>query len=787
MIEKRTLRVLEFEAIVEKLKQHSISNLGKKRIEAMGVSSEERKVLLWQAQTTEAQTIVLQSGAIPFGAFYDTNEAVKRAELKAVLDMQQLLHIAWGLQTARKMKDFLSGKEGFPNLSYFANSLTGDRNLEEDIFSAILSPDEMADSASSELRRIRRSMVTMKESVRKKLDEIISSAQAKYLQESIVTMRQDRFVVPVKVENRDKVPGIVHDTSSSGATLFVEPIAVVEINNKLQSLKSDEKQEIHRILIEFTARVAELSRELRDNQIALTELDFIFARGKLSAAMKAEKVEYNREMRFNLKQARHPLIDVKKVVASDIEAGEEYTTLVITGPNTGGKTVTLKTVGLFALMFQSGLHLPCDYGSSMCIFKNIFADIGDEQSIEQSLSTFSSHMTHIVDILAHLEERNLVLFDELGAGTDPIEGAGLAISILEYVRRKDSICIATTHYSELKHYALTEEGVENASMEFDVDTLSPTYRLVIGLPGKSNAFEISKRLGLSEDIIEAARERIHTDKILMEDVLKEIEEDRKKIAAQKEESDAIYRRAKWLEEKLELQEIKAKRKVEKQLQDGKREVAKLLKEAKEEVEMQLKEIAELKEQIDREDLNRELEKARKRIKDTIKAASYDENILYTEEDAQKSLDHPKAGMKVYVSTFHQEGIVLSVDDNKREASVQMGAMKMNLPYEILQAPKKEKKPVGYTGEGKIRKQKSLSIKTEIDLRGMDMETARMELEKYLDDAVLSNVGQVTIIHGVGTMVLKKGVEKILKDYKPVKSFRQGKYGEGGPGVTIVTF
>lgn len=787
MMEKRTLRVLEFDTIVERLKQHAISQLGKKRIDKMQISTEERQVLLWQSQTTEAQTLVLQSGFIPFGSFYDTDEAVKRARLGAVLDMQQLLHIATGLQSARKIKDFLSQKTGFSNLSYFANTLAIQRDLEEDIFHAIISPDEMADSASSELRRIRRSMVTMKESVRKKLDDILSSAQSKYLQESIVTMRQDRFVVPVKVENKDKIPGLVHDTSSSGATLFVEPIAVVEINNKLQSLKSDEKQEIHRILMELTARVAEFSQEIRDNQAALTELDFIFARGKLSVSMKAEQVEYNKEMKFHLKQARHPLIDPRQVVSSDIQAGSGYRTLVITGPNTGGKTVTLKTVGLFALMFQSGLHLPCNYGSSMCIFENIFADIGDEQSIEQSLSTFSSHMTHIVDILNHLGEKNLVLFDELGAGTDPIEGAELAIAILEEVKKRDSICIATTHYSELKHYALTQEEVENASMEFDVNTLSPTYRLVIGLPGKSNAFEISKRLGLSEDIIESAKSRIHTDKILMEDVLKEIEEDRKRIASQKEESDDIFRRAKQLEEKLEMQEEKAKRRAEKQLQDAKREVAKLLREAQEEVELQLREIADLKEQLDREDLNKELEKARKRIKDTIKASSYDENILYTQEDVQKALDHLEIGMRVYVSTFHQEGTILSVDHNKREASVQMGAMKMNLPYEILQAPKKEKKTASYTGEGKIRKQKSMSIKTEIDLRGMDMETARLELEKYLDDAVLSNVGQVTIIHGVGTMVLKKGVEQILRDYKPVKKFRQGKYGEGGPGVTIVTF
>lgn len=787
MIESRTMRVLEYDAILEKLKAHAVSELGKKRIEQMKISVDEQEVLLWQGQTTEAQTIVLQSGSIPFGAFYDTREAIKRAELGAVLDMQQLLHIASGLASARRMKDFLNQKTEAKRLLGLSSFLTADRDLEDDVFSAIISPTEMSDNASGELRRIRRSIVTMQESVRKKLDDIVSSSQAKYLQDSLVTMRQDRFVVPVKLEYRDKVPGIVHDTSSSGATLFVEPIAVVEINNKLHTLRSDEKKEIHRILGEFTLRVGEICDALRDNQVYLTELDFIFARGKLSAEMKAEEAGFNSHMCLRLKQARHPLIDRKKVVASDIELGESYQSLVITGPNTGGKTVTLKTIGLFALMFQSGLHLPCDYGSRMCIFKHIFADIGDEQSIEQSLSTFSSHMTHIVKILKNLGERNLVLFDELGAGTDPVEGAALAISILEEVRQNDSLCVATTHYSELKHYALTQEGVENASMEFDVDTLSPTYRMMIGIPGKSNAFEISKRLGLPERLIENSRSRIHTDKLLMEDVLKEIEDERKEMELQKKESDAIYLRAKELESKLEERERRTKRRLEQELLEGKKQAAKFLRDAQNEVDTQLREIAKLKEELDREDLNKQLEKARKRIKDTLKASSYDENILYTQEDAEKSLNEVKEGMRVYVSTFHQEGVVLSVDDKKREAAVQMGAMKMNLPYEILQPPKKQKSQHDYTGAGKIRKNKSMYIRTEIDLRGMDMESARMELEKYLDDAVLSNVAQVTVIHGVGTMVLKKGVEQFLRSYKPVKSFRQGKYGEGGPGVTIVCF
>ena len=528
MIEERTLRVLEYYEIIKQLKEQAVSTLGKERVEAIEISSDVEKVQVWQKETTEAQGILLQSSKVPIGAFYPMSEALKRAELGASMDMGQLLHLASSLRAARKLKAFLDNKEESLLLKQYTIQLTEDRELEEEIFSSIISEEEMSDSASGTLRQIRRSMSSMKESIRKKLDSIVTSS-GQYLQDGIVTMRQDRFVVPVKLENKHKVPGIVHDTSASGATLFVEPMVIVEMNNKLQTLKNEEHQEIQRILKEFSDRAALIADEIRVNETNLTELDFIFAKGKLSISMKAEAVEYNSVMEIRLKQARHPLIDFKKVVPSDFLIGKRYKTLMITGPNTGGKTVTLKTMGLFALMYQSGLHLPCDYGSSMCIFENIFADIGDEQSIEQSLSTFSSHMTHIVSILNSATKNCLVLFDELGAGTDPIEGAALAISILEEIKSRDCICIATTHYSELKHYALTEDGVENASMEFNIDTLSPTYRLMIGLPGKSNAFEISQRLGLQQHVIEMAKSRIHTDKLAMEDMLKEIEEEKKKI------------------------------------------------------------------------------------------------------------------------------------------------------------------------------------------------------------------------------------------------------------------
>ncbi len=786
MIEERTLRVLEYYEIIKQLKEQAVSTLGKERVEAIEISSDVEKVQVWQKETTEAQGILLQSSKVPIGAFYPMSEALKRAELGASMDMGQLLHLASSLRAARKLKAFLDNKEESLLLKQYTIQLTEDRELEEEIFSSIISEEEMSDSASGTLRQIRRSMSSMKESIRKKLDSIVTSS-GQYLQDGIVTMRQDRFVVPVKLENKHKVPGIVHDTSASGATLFVEPMVIVEMNNKLQTLKNEEHQEIQRILKEFSDRASLIADEIRVNETNLTELDFIFAKGKLSISMKAEAVEYNSVMEIRLKQARHPLIDFKKVVPSDFLIGKRYKTLMITGPNTGGKTVALKTMGLFALMYQSGLHLPCDYGSSMCIFENIFADIGDEQSIEQSLSTFSSHMTHIVSILNSATKNCLVLFDELGAGTDPIEGAALAISILEEIKSRDCICIATTHYSELKHYALTEDGVENASMEFNIDTLSPTYRLMIGLPGKSNAFEISQRLGLQQHVIEMAKSRIHTDKLAMEDMLKEIEEEKKKIEYERRESERIYAEAQLIEEKMQMKLDKINDRKEREIQEGKKLAQEIVKKAKEEIDEQIKEVLNLKQQLDREDLNKELEKARKKIKNTMKGLAYEENILYSKEDKEKSLNQIEKGDRVFVSTFHQEGVVLESDDKKREAFVQLGAMKMNLPYEVLQKPKKSKKENQYTGAGKILKHKSKNIKTEIDLRGLDLETARIELEKYLDDVVLSGLSQVTIIHGLGTFVLKKGVEEILKHYAPVKSYRSGKYGEGGPGVTIVQF
>ena len=510
-MDNKSFRVLEFDKIIEALKTKASSSLGLNKIEKLEPSSDFEEVQYRLQETTEAQSILIKRGHVSLGGIHDVLDKVKRAEIGASLDPGSLLMVADTLRAARVLSNSLSGdgeEEDFnyPIIQSLATSLYIHREIEDAVYNAIVSEIEIADSASHTLRDIRRKIVQKNQSIRSKLNTIISSAAyQKYLQDSIISMRGDRFVVPVKAEYRSVVAGIVHDQSASGATLFIEPMSIVEMNNELRKLKLDEQEEIERILAELSKMIGEIAREIISNQEILEKIDFIFAKGKLSLEMKGIDPKLNKDKSFVIKNGRHPLLDPKKVVANTIYLGDEFHTLVITGPNTGGKTVTIKTVGLFALMTQSGLHIPADFGSSMCVYDNIFADIGDEQSIEQSLSTFSSHMTRIVSILDKVTEDSLVIFDELGAGTDPVEGAALAIAILEDVRMVGAKCIATTHYSELKNYALTKNGVENAAVEFDVETLSPTYRLLIGVPGKSNAFEISKKLGLSEFVINRAK------------------------------------------------------------------------------------------------------------------------------------------------------------------------------------------------------------------------------------------------------------------------------------------
>ena len=791
-MDNKSFKVLEFDKIIEILKTKASSSLGLHKIENLEPSYDFEEVQYRLQETTEAQSILIKRGHVNLGGIHDVLDKVKRAEIGASLDPGSLLMVADTLRAARVLSNSLSGdgeEEDFnyPIIQSLATSLYIHREIEDAVCNAIVSEIEIADSASHTLRDIRRKIVQKNQSIRSKLNTIISSATyQKYLQDSIISMRGDRFVVPVKAEYRSVVAGIVHDQSSSGATLFIEPMSIVEMNNELRKLKLDEQEEIERILAELSKMIGEIAREIISNQEILEKIDFIFAKGKLSLEMKGIDPKLNKDKSFVIKNGRHPLLDPKKVVANTIYLGDEFHTLVITGPNTGGKTVTIKTVGLFALMTQSGLHIPADFGSSMCVYDNIFADIGDEQSIEQSLSTFSSHMTRIVSILDKVTEDSLVIFDELGAGTDPVEGAALAIAILEDVRMAGAKCIATTHYSELKNYALTKKGVENAAVEFDVETLSPTYRLLIGVPGKSNAFEISKKLGLSEFVINRAKEFINTENIELEDLLQNVEKNRIKAEEDRAEAEKLKTEIQMIRdaeaEKLE----KLTNQKEKMMERARSEAFSITRQAKEEVDEIIKRLRELEQERASKEKNRQIEQLRKELTDSMGSLQPTVKSMIVPKVASKEIKNLKAGEDVKVITLNQEGTVVSADDKKKEAVVQIGIMKMTLPYKSLQRIKNQQQATVTKKTRSVIKAKSGRVKGEVDLRGMNLEEATLELEKYLDDATVAGLEQVTVIHGVGTGVLKTGLQDVLKKNKHVKKKRPGGYGEGGVGVTIVT-
>ncbi|MCC3863821.1 endonuclease MutS2 [Terrisporobacter petrolearius] len=789
-MDQKSLKVLEYNKIIDLLATKASSSLGLKYIEQLIPKPNYKEVKDMLEETSEAQGILIKRGHVNLGGIQDISDSVRRADIGAVLDPGSLLKISDNLRAARNLKISLTpGEEedfNYPIIQSLSNALYVYRDIEEEINNAIISEIEISDNASPTLRSIRRGILQKNQSIRSKLNSIISSTTyQKYLQDAIISVRGDRFVVPVKAEYRSQVSGIIHDQSSSGATLFIEPMSIVEMNNELRKLKLDEQEEIERILAELTKLVGEVAGEILSNQVILGKLDFAFAKGKLSLSMKAIEPILNEEKNINIKNGRHPLLDADKVVPNNIYLGEDFDTLVITGPNTGGKTVTIKTIGLFALMTQSGLHIPADYGSSMCVYDNIFADIGDEQSIEQSLSTFSSHMTKIVGILNEVTSDSLVIFDELGAGTDPVEGAALAIAILEDVNMAGAKCIATTHYSELKNYALTKDRVENAAVEFDVDTLSPTYKLLIGVPGKSNAFEISRKLGLRDYIIDRAKEFINTDNIELEDVLQNVEKNRIKVEQEKEEAEKL---------KKEIEEVKAEydRKLEKlsiskekMMEKARAEAFSITRQAKEEADNILKELRNMEVEMASKEKNKKIEALRKELADSMGNLQPSVKSMIVPKVSNKEIRDLKAGDEVKVITLNQEGTVVSVDKKKKEAVVQMGIMKMTLPFKALQISQKEKKSIVTKSTRKIISSKSGSVKSEVDLRGMNLEEAIVEVDKYLDDACVAGLEIVTIIHGVGTGVLKKGLQDVLKKNKHVKSQRPGQYGEGGMGVTIV--
>ena len=782
-MEKRVLKTLEYDKILAMLKERASCCISRELVDTMEPSGDFDTVERELKLTAEAETLFYKTGRSPVDDFPDMRHCLERMHAALFLSTGELLGIASCLKAARIAKDILAKEVGEESYLYnLAGLLITHRSAEEEINRCIINEDEIFDGASPALARIRRAMRLANEKVREKLNSMIrSTAYQKYLQEPIITIRNGRFVIPVKQEYRQQVPGLIHDQSSSGATLFIEPSAVVELGNEYKKLLAEEADEIERILTELTAMLAPYADEVREDLNIMGQIDLVFAKAKLSRELNAVMPRLNRNNYVRIVRGRHPLIPADRVVPIDIWIGRDYRSLIITGPNTGGKTVTLKIVGLFALMVQSGIFVPANEGSEFPVFEHIYADIGDEQSIEQSLSTFSSHMKNIVGILDKADENSLVLLDELGAGTDPIEGAALAMSILEELNDRHCICVSTTHYSEIKAFAMTHEGMENASMEFDIDRLCPTYRLYIGIPGKSNAFEISSRLGLPNSIIDKAKGFLKGEDVRFEDIISSaqsqhrIAEEERKMAEEaraeleKLRADAERERRKLDEDRNRLQ-AKAKEDAKRIVVDTKREMEKLIVE-----------IRSIKD-IDRSAADRVIQAARDTLRATETAVNEKEAIK--KEDNTKPPKTVRAGDTVNIVTLDQKATVLSAPDSKGEVMVQAGVMKLNVKLKDIRLIE-EKKAAAPTS-GKVGLGAGKQVGLELDVRGMLVDDANIIVDRYLDDAYNAGLSEVNIIHGKGTGALRAGVQAFLKRHPLVKGYRMGSYGEGDAGVTVVT-
>lgn len=781
----QVFRTLEFDKILNMLSSYGVMELTKKSILEPKVSDNIKKVNKMQDETAEAITLVTKKGSPPIMCTADVRSSLKRARMSGVLSIGEILAVGKVLETSRRLKSYPDDLE-VPSMGEHFDALWENKDLEKRIFQSIVDDETLADDASPELGDIRRKIRVANNKVRDTLRSIISSpTYAKCLQEQIITMRDDRYVVPVKAEHKGEIKGIVHDTSATGATLFIEPMSVVEANNEIRTLMDRERDEIVRILSEFSAHIANDSELIEMTYGVIEELDLIFARAHFSLRYDCYRPILNDKGIIKLDKARHLLIDAKKVVPVDIRLGDGFDTLVVTGPNTGGKTVVLKTAGLICLMAQAGLHIPAREGSVVAVFKNIFADIGDEQSIEQSLSTFSSHMVNIVDILKNVDENSLCLFDELGAGTDPIEGASLAVSILERVRLMGAKTMATTHYSELKTYALGTDGVENASCEFDVDTLAPTYRLIIGIPGKSNAFAISKRLGIDDDIIEQAKSYIAGENIKFEDILSELEKSRREAIDDKERAEHYKTEAEKLKEDTAEKKKRLEEKTEKILERARAEAREILEQAKRDSEELLTEIRKTRQIKDNKKAQQEIDKVRaslnRKISDNNAKLS---KLQFKPQDESKAPKTVKCGDDVEIVSLRQQGVVCTLPDESGNLMVKVGIMKVKTNLKDLKLLN-VKKPQKQKGSAGNNLGKTMNLSPEIDVRGETVDSAELLIDKFLDDAVLSSVGVVRIIHGKGTGLLRKGIHAFLKTRPYVKSYRLGVFGEGDAGVTVV--
>ncbi len=786
---QKTLTKLEYDKITALLEEQATSFRGRQLCRRLKPMTDMERIDTAQEQTAAAFTRLIKKGRISFGDAAPVEESMKRLEIGAALGSGELLRICRLLQNTGRAKAYGrhdTQEESADCLDIYFEQLEPLTTLSNEIDRCILSEEEISDDASPSLKRIRRSMDSINEKVHTTLNGLVNGSLRTYLQDPIITMRGDRYCLPVKAEYRNQVSGMIHDQSATGSTLFMEPMAVVKLNNDLKELYAKEQEEIQVILARLSEETAGYIEEIRTDYRCLTDLDFIFARGQLAMSMNGSRPILNEEGRIHIRNGRHPLLDTRKVVPITVTLGQDFSLLIITGPNTGGKTVSLKTVGLFTLMGQAGLHIPASDRSELAVFHQVYADIGDEQSIEQSLSTFSSHMTNIVSFLKDVDERSLVLFDELGAGTDPTEGAALAIAILSYLHDRDIRTMATTHYSELKVFALSTPGVENACCEFDVESLRPTYHLLIGIPGKSNAFAISGKLGLPDYIIEDAKMRLSEQDISFEDLLTDLETSKRTIEKEQDEIQAHRREMERMKAQLRQKEVRLEEQKEKILREANDKANAILREAKEVADETIKNFHRFgKENISAADMERERERLRKKIKDTSSSPS-----LKTQKPKKehKASDF-KLGESVRVLSMNLTGTIRSLPDARGNVTVQMGILSSQVHISDLEIME-EQNPFStsrkkHTGGGKIKMGKSLSVSPEINLLGRTVDEAVSELDKYLDDAILSHLNSVRVVHGKGTGALRKGIHEFLRRQKHVKSYHLAEYGEGDAGVTIV--
>ena len=789
----KVLTTLEYTKIIDLLTEKADSEPGKKLCRELVPSTDLSAIRTAQRETKDALARLFRSGSTSFGSNRDLGFSIRSLEIGSSLSMSELLKLASFLDNVSRIKTYgKKEREDLPNdsLDAYFEGLTPMTQLANEINRCILSEEEMADDASPRLKSIRRSKLSTNEKIHSQLTSMVNGAYRTFLQDAVITMRDNRYCIPVKAEYKSQVSGMVHDQSSTGSTFFIEPAAVVNLNNQLKELDLQEQEEIEVILGDLSSQAAVHTSELAADQKIMTTLDFIFAKAKLAMEQNATEPIFNTEHYIQIRKGRHPLLDKKKAVPIDVRLGKDFDLLVITGPNTGGKTVSLKTVGLFTLMGQAGLHIPALDRSELSIFSEVYADIGDEQSIEQSLSTFSSHMTRVVHILQHADADSLCLFDELGAGTDPTEGAALAIAILNYLHDRGIRTMATTHYSELKIYALSTNFVENACCEFDVETLRPTYRLLIGIPGKSNAFAISSKLGLSDEIINAAKEQISKEDESFEDVIADLEQSRVTIEKEQQEIAEYKERIRTLQEQLQKKNEKIDQAKDKILRDANEKARAILQEAKDVADETIRDFNKVGASAD----IKELEKKRQKVRDKINEKNGKLALGNNQKKPanQKTVDPKKLkkGDSVKIISMNLKGIVNTLPDARGNLFVQCGIMRMQTNINDLVPVKEETitaPALQRTNTGKLKMSKSFSVSSEINLLGCTVDEAIAKLDKYLDDAYLAHLPSVRVVHGKGTGALRSAVQSHLKRLKYVKEYRLGEYGEGDAGVTIVTF